>query len=87
MATMMGFVALISSTQADPRPSKKPHIVVYMVDDFGWGNLGFHRTANATEDDRQAAKEAHTPNMDALIDSGVHLDRHYTYRTCSPLAK
>ena len=30
------------------------------------------------------AREIHTPNVDSLAESGLILDRHYTYKFCSP---
>ena len=30
------------------------------------------------------AREIHTPNVDSLASSGLILDRHYTYKFCSP---
>ena len=49
-----------------------PHLVVILVDDLGWHNVGFHN-------DKQIS-----PNIDALMRSGAELRRHYTYRFCSP---
>ena len=50
------------------------------VDDFGWANVGYHRDSGTEE-----AKEAATPNLDQLAKvEGVELDRHYTYKICSP---
>jgi len=64
----------------------KPHILVFIADDFGWGNLGYHRPlyANMSADALQARLEAHTPNLDILASSGVIIDRHYSYKICSP---
>ncbi|KAK3250666.1 hypothetical protein CYMTET_39964 [Cymbomonas tetramitiformis] len=64
--------------------SRKPHILLILADDFGWGNLGAHRKDTDTEAARQAQKEAYTPNLDSLISEGVLLERHYSYRICSP---
>ena len=59
-----------------PAESKQPHIVMILVDDFGWANAGWHRAAGYAE--------VQTPNMDALIAEGIELDRAYTYKFCSP---
>lgn len=69
-----------SSSERVPRP----HIFLVLFDDFGWGNLGAHRTANSTAAERQARAEAYTPVIDGLIQQGIHLDRHYAYKFCSP---
>ena len=50
----------------------KPHIVVITADDFGYANVGYHRTDDPTD-------EVQTPRIDALARSGVIIDRHYTY--------
>jgi len=58
----------------------KPHVVFILADDYGWANFGPHRR----ESSKQARLETHTPNIDALVDEGVLLDRHYAYKICSP---
>ena len=63
----------------------KPHVLFILADDYGWGNLGVHRRdAGSSPEEIQGKAEVHTPNIDALIDAGIHLDRHYTYKICSP---
>ncbi|CAE8634104.1 unnamed protein product, partial [Polarella glacialis] len=66
---------------------KKPHIVLILADDHGWANLGAHTRDAADEgsaDVQQQRRETHTPNMDALVDEGVLLERHYAYKICAP---
>mmetsp|Transcript_31017 Transcript_31017/g.78481 ORF Transcript_31017/g.78481 Transcript_31017/m.78481 type:complete len:544 (+) Transcript_31017:82-1713(+) len=53
----------------------KPHVVMVLVDDWGWNNAGFHRPNDP---------EVVTPNIDKLVKEGIELDRHYTYHYCSP---
>ncbi len=64
----------------DPVPPKtgapRPHIVLFVIDDFGWSSLGLHNEAGANG--------THTPNMDAAASEGILLDRHYTFRWCAP---
>ena len=55
-----------------PVDQLKPNIVILLVDDLGWGDVGYH--------DPQVA----TPNIDALAARGVELDRFYVNPTCSP---
>lgn len=55
-----------------PADQLKPNIVILLVDDLGWGDVGYH--------DPQVA----TPNIDALAARGVELDRFYVNPTCSP---
>lgn len=74
-------LASISQSQAE----KKPHVLFILADDYGWANMGVHRRGvpqSAAE--KQAQAEVHTPVIDALIDNGILLDRHYTYKICSP---
>ena len=56
----------------------KPHIVMHLVDDWGWANAGWHRLG------RRATDEVRTPRMDALVRQGIELDRAYSYKMCSP---
>ena len=46
------------------------------MDDFGWGNVGYHRT--------DASPEVQTPTIDALVGEGIELDRHYVHMMCTP---
>ena len=57
--------------------AKPPHIFFVIVDDFGWGNVGYHR---AEEEHPEVA----TPTLDALAKSGVELNRHYVHMMCTP---
>ena len=46
----------------------KPNVVLWLVDDQGWGNAGFHND------------NVLTPTMDRLaLEEGAVLARHYTY--------
>jgi len=56
----------------------QPHIVVLLADNVGWANVGFHRPPSADP------REFQTHNIDRLAGSGIELDRHYTYKFCSP---
>ena len=50
----------------------KPHVVLWLTDDQGWSNVGYHNP------------HFHTPNMDRLAKHGVKLERHYTFPWCAP---
>jgi len=73
-------------------PPKQPHIVMLLADDYGWANFGQHFADDYLGDSTsidpdilaQARKEVHTPNMDALVNDGILLDRHYSYKICGP---
>ncbi|XP_077490668.1 arylsulfatase J-like isoform X2 [Amblyomma americanum] len=45
----------------------KPHIVVIMVEDLGWADVGFH-----------GSRQVRVPNIDALAADGVILHKYYT---------
>ena len=59
-------------TGAGAPDTAPPHIVFALIDDLGWHDVGHHN------------EELHTPNMNALLQEGIELDRHYAYRFCSP---
>lgn len=67
-------LVLISVSVAWAAPAK-PHVVMVLVDDWGWNNVGYHRPGDP---------EVVTPNVDGLVKEGIELDRHYTYHYCSP---
>ncbi|WP_417592173.1 arylsulfatase B [Parasphingorhabdus sp.] len=50
----------------------RPNIVFILVDDMGWNDVGYH------------GSEISTPNIDALAESGVKLERSYVFPICSP---
>lgn len=52
-----------------------PNIVMVVVDDWGWANVGYH---SLNKD------EVKTPNIDALAAEGIKLDRYYAPRMCGP---
>ena len=57
-----------------PDPSApRPHLIMWVVDDQGWANIGYHNP-----------EHVQTPVADELAAAGVKLDRHYTYRWCAP---
>jgi len=56
--------------------ASKPHILAVLVDDFGWANVGWHRSVQTPE--------VHTPVMDQLVKEGIELNRHYVHYMCTP---
>lgn len=73
IAMIVSLIAVASSGQGS-----LPHIVFFMADDLGNGNVGFRRLAG------DAASEVRTPTIDGLAREGVILERLYSYMFCSP---
>lgn len=65
---LFGVVAAICGLGAVAAAAAKPHIVFMLVDDWGWGNVGWHRPG---------FNETVTPNLDSLVASGVQLTSQY----------
>ncbi len=51
--------------------SVRPNILIIVADDLGWGDVGYNES------------EINTPNLDALANEGLQLDRFYTFPFCS----
>ena len=66
------FVALFVLPFAFQVGGSPLHIVLVVVDDFGWSDVGFH------------GSKINTPNMDKLAAEGVILDNYYVQPICSP---
>jgi len=52
--------------------AKRPHIILMMADDLGWGDVGYHGSRIAT------------PHIDTLAKKGVQLNQFYVQPVCSP---
>ena len=68
-------VAALVAASSCAAAAPQPNILMVLVDDWGYANFGLHNPANA---------EVVTPNLDALAQGGVLLDRHYVFKYCSP---
>ncbi|KAH8046169.1 sulfuric ester hydrolase [Aureococcus anophagefferens] len=73
----MGRLSFLLASVALSVPDK-PHIVIMLADNVGWAVVEWHRPPALP------AREISTPKLDALRASGLELDRHYTYKFCSP---
>lgn len=60
----------------EQRTGRKPNILLFLVDDLGWGDLGAYGGG--------VALGAATPNIDALAASGLKLTSTYAQPTCTP---
>ena len=63
---------LLTSYYVKSQVSNKPNIIIILVDDLGWGDVGYHGSA------------IKTPNLDRLAKEGIELNRFYTAAVCSP---
>ena len=57
----------------DSLPS--PNVILIIIDDLGWKDVGYH------------GSEIKTPTIDRLAKEGVELNRFYVHPTCSPRDK
>ena len=64
---LVSFVSILLQVRA-----KQLHILLIVVDDLGWSDVGFH------------GAKFKTPNMDKLAYDGVILDNYYVQPICSP---
>jgi arylsulfatase A-like enzyme len=63
---------LISCFAANVLAAEKPNIIVILVDDMGWSDLGCY------------GSEIPTPNLDALAKDGLRFTRFYNTGRCCP---
>ncbi len=65
--------ALNSCGGEEPAGSNnRPNFIIFLLDDAGWGDFGYH------------GSHIRTPTIDALAREGVEMDRFYTYPVCTP---
>lgn len=67
VAAFVSLAMLTTLAQAGP-----PNVVVFIADDLGWKDVGFH------------GSEIKTPNLDALAQGGTELSQFYVQPVCSP---
>lgn len=59
-------------TTQRPAEALRPNIIVFVADDLGWNDIGYH------------GSEVRTPTLDRLAETGVRLEQFYVYPSCSP---
>lgn len=64
-------LGLVAANDA-AKPPTPPHIIFFIADDMGWGDVGFH------------GGKIPTPHLDKLAESGVRLDQFYVQPVCTP---
>ena len=52
--------------------SDRPNVLIFLADDLGWHDVGFH------------SSEIRTPNIDRLAAQGTRFERAYSFPVCSP---
>ncbi len=74
MKKIVLFIAVIASIviPATAQTSKKPNIILIMVDDLGYSDIGAY------------GSEIKTPNLDKLADEGLRLREFYNNSICAP---
>ena len=72
----MGVIRLV-----EPAAAKKPHIILMILfDDCGWADAGWHRNYTGPGNvPVPYTDEVQTPNMNALVQEGIDLNRNYVY--------
>lgn len=74
MRSLPKYVVLAALLASSPAfvAARQPHIVFILADDFGWYDVGYHRS------------EIRTPNLDKLSAAGVRLENYYVQPICTP---
>lgn len=67
----LGGVSSPNNTEEVKGPGP-PHLIFIMVDDQGYGDVGYH------------GSDVHTPVLDRLAAEGVKLENYYVQPICSP---
>ncbi len=63
-----------TAKKAEAKPGKRPHVILVMTDDQGWGDIGYN-----------GHPYLKTPNLDAAAAAGLRFDRFYAAApSCSP---
>jgi arylsulfatase B len=70
LLTIILFCAVGSSAFA--AKSSQPNIIILLVDDLGWADVGYH------------GSDIDTPSIDRLADEGMRLERFYVNPICTP---
>lgn len=68
---LLGLV-LVASISAVHAKKKKPNVITILLDDAGWGDVGYH------------GGEIATPEIDKLANEAVRLKEFYAFAVCTP---
>ena len=72
LAILTAALSVAVAPAAAPQTSGRPNVVIILVDDMGWSDIGGY------------GGEIATPNLDALAASGVRFTQFYSTPRCSP---
>lgn len=61
-----------AASLAQAQTQARPNVIVFLADDLGWTDVGFH------------GSEIQTPNIDRLARGGLRLNRYHSFPLCSP---
>eukprot|EP01060_Flectonema_neradi_P000502 TRINITY_DN10315_c0_g2_i2.p1 TRINITY_DN10315_c0_g2~~TRINITY_DN10315_c0_g2_i2.p1 ORF type:complete len:532 (+),score=121.66 TRINITY_DN10315_c0_g2_i2:45-1640(+) len=70
-------IPLLMSSLLVGSAAKLPHIFMVIVDDYGWGDVGYHGA-------KMASGDSLTPTIDGFVKEGIELNRHYVHMMCTP---
>ncbi|MBI5085263.1 MAG: sulfatase-like hydrolase/transferase [Acidobacteria bacterium] len=66
------FLSALPAAPAALAAARRPNVLIFLADDLGWHDVGFH------------GSEIATPNIDRLASQGVRFERAYSFPVCSP---
>jgi arylsulfatase len=72
LACLLGAATIVSAPAAGQPASGRPNIVIILVDDMGWSDIGPY------------GSEIATPHLDALAAGGLRFTQFYATPRCSP---
>ena len=76
-------LALCGVTVQAQETAPRPNIILILVDDMGWGDMGL--TSSAARAEEADTPAISTPTLDAMANQGAQLRRHYTAApVCAP---
>jgi len=71
---LIGFVAILAvlSSCNTANIPEKPNILFILIDDMGWGDIGYN------------SDDIRSPNLDRLAEEGLKFTQHYVNQECTP---
>jgi arylsulfatase A-like enzyme len=93
---MMSILAICLGMAAASMPPHIMHLVIYVVghNDIGYANAKMVSLTSKKRSTRSSLSDSHvcasrlthqlTPNIDALAEGGVKIERYYTFKECAP---